>query len=267
MIRANIARLWNTPCKSAAPCHTAPERIKDSYSLILLMSHESFKRSARTLFSLPNGGPQDQQGLGDRIDYGRACPILLVQLAGSAPGSGHSPPFVEFWGFPLRSVFRAMDLRGQHPDCDFTRTVHESFFWIFTHELPSFGITPYFAYAAAPQWYLPRNLYLIVGLAPLLVLSVLGSAALFLVPIRVFLFILYAVTIYASGAVGDIVQCILLCFMPTDVLIRDSGRSFTVYRFTSLNAPRKKQHRRSVHPRADPDPRKRTRICLFRAET
>lgn len=108
--------------------------------------------------------------------------------------------------------------------------IHGLFFWIFTGDRPTFGLTPYFAYAAAPRWYLPRNLYLVVGLSPLLGISILGFAAFFFVPVRVLLIILFAMAINAAGAVGDICECGLLFALPGDVLVRDSGPSVTVYR-------------------------------------
>ena len=57
--------------------------------------------------------------------------------------------------------------------------IHGIFFWLFTHERPKFGIHLYYAYAAAPGWYLPRNRFIVVGLAPLITITVSG---LFLLP-------------------------------------------------------------------------------------
>lgn len=112
----------------------------------------------------------------------------------------------------------------------FHELIHGLFLWIFTGERPSFGLNLYFAYAAAPRWYLPRNLYLVAGLAPLLGISLLGCAAFVFVPIRILFIFLFSMALNAGGAVGDICQCSLLFGMPSDVLVQDIGSSITVYR-------------------------------------
>jgi hypothetical protein len=60
--------------------------------------------------------------------------------------------------------------------------VHGLFFWLFTGERPQFGIGPGYAYAAAPDWYFPKGKYLVIGLSPLVVLTVLGLAVILFVP-------------------------------------------------------------------------------------
>jgi hypothetical protein len=39
---------------------------------------------------------------------------------------------------------------------------------------PKFAFKVWYAYATAPGWYLPRNQYAVVAIAPLVVLSLLG---------------------------------------------------------------------------------------------
>lgn len=52
--------------------------------------------------------------------------------------------------------------------------IHALFFRFFTGEWAIFGFKGIYAYAAAPQWYIPRNLHIAVALAPLVILSLLG---------------------------------------------------------------------------------------------
>src|SRR6266699_209791 len=59
---------------------------------------------------------------------------------------------------------------------------HGLFFWLFTKSRPAFGFKGWYAYAAAPGWYLPRAQFLVVVGAPLTLLSLLGEALLLLVP-------------------------------------------------------------------------------------
>jgi hypothetical protein len=51
--------------------------------------------------------------------------------------------------------------------------VHGLLFWVFTRRRPLFGLRlPFYAFAAAPvDVYLPRNPYLVVALAPLVLLK------------------------------------------------------------------------------------------------
>lgn len=112
----------------------------------------------------------------------------------------------------------------------FHELIHGLFFWIYTRERPSFGLTSSFAYAAAPRWYLPRNLYLVTGLAPLLGISLLGCASFFVVPVSILFIFLFSMALNAGGAVGDIYLCSLLVGLPRDALVQDTGPTITVYR-------------------------------------
>ncbi|MBD0335473.1 MAG: DUF3267 domain-containing protein, partial [Cyanobacteria bacterium Co-bin13] len=49
--------------------------------------------------------------------------------------------------------------------------VHALFFWRFTKRWTTFGFKGVYAFAAAPNWYIPRNQHLIITLAPLLVIT------------------------------------------------------------------------------------------------
>ena len=49
--------------------------------------------------------------------------------------------------------------------------IHGLGFWLATKTRPVFGLRLYYAYAAAPEWYIPRNQFLLISLAPLLLLS------------------------------------------------------------------------------------------------
>jgi len=107
--------------------------------------------------------------------------------------------------------------------------IHGLFFWKFTGDRPKFGFKGSYAYAAAPDWYLPKNAYLVIALSPFVILSGLGLAALMIVPAAWIHAILLFVTLNASGAVGDIyVACWLLKFSE-DLLVQDFGDRMHVY--------------------------------------
>lgn len=108
--------------------------------------------------------------------------------------------------------------------------IHGLFFWLFTRERPTFGIGPGYAYAAAPDWYFPKGRYLLVGLAPLVLISALGLAALPFLPTGWLGMVLLAVVFNAGGAVGDVYICLRIGAEARNILVRDSGDGFEIYR-------------------------------------
>lgn len=108
--------------------------------------------------------------------------------------------------------------------------IHGLFFWLFTRERPRFGFKGLYAYAAAPEWYLPRQQHLIVTLAPLVVITAIGLLWVWLAPVAVVIPLLLVVVLNAAGAVGDLVTAVWLLAQPATTLVRDSGDAITLYR-------------------------------------
>lgn len=100
---------------------------------------------------------------------------------------------------------------------------HGLFFWLFTRARPRFGFKGVYAYAAAPGWYFPRPQFIIIGLAPLIALSVLGLLAWPLVPYPGSIALFFALFTNATGAIGDLYLTTRLFFVPRGVLIEDLG--------------------------------------------
>ena len=113
---------------------------------------------------------------------------------------------------------------------------HGLFFWFFTRERPRFAYKVVYAYAAAPDWYLPRGPYLLVGLAPLVWLSLLGVALLPVLPLALLPGLLACLVLNAAGAVGDIAMICWLLFQPATMLARDTGDAVTLYRAGQASA-------------------------------
>lgn len=107
--------------------------------------------------------------------------------------------------------------------------VHGLFFWLFTGSRPVFGLKAAYAYAAAPGWYIPRNRYLWVGLAPLIVISLAGLLILPRLPSGWLLAWLLALATNASGAIGDLYVVGWLLGQSPDVLVNDHGDGMRVY--------------------------------------
>ena len=101
--------------------------------------------------------------------------------------------------------------------------VHGLFFWLFTRARPRFGFKGAYAYAAAPGWYIPRPQFLAVGLAPLLLISLVGLLILPLTAAPVSLVVIAALILNATGAIGDLYMVVRLLPTPRGVLIEDEG--------------------------------------------
>jgi hypothetical protein len=107
--------------------------------------------------------------------------------------------------------------------------VHGVFFWGITGEQPYYGLKAAYAFAAAPGWYIPRNPYLVVGLAPLVVITLLGLLILSFLPGTLLLPWLFAMTANASGAIGDIYVVGWLLMRPSSNLVNDHGDGMKVF--------------------------------------
>lgn len=101
--------------------------------------------------------------------------------------------------------------------------IHGLFFYLFTGAAPVFALRLTYAYAAAPDWYLPRPPYLVVGLAPLVLIDL---ACLVLIAIGPTAWALPAAAVAAlntSGAVGDMLIMALVLRAAPGCLVNDRG--------------------------------------------
>lgn len=106
---------------------------------------------------------------------------------------------------------------------------HGLFFWLFTRERPTFGVGLLYAYAAAPGWYLPRNQFIIIGLAPLVLLSAIGLIGLPWLPFPWVPPLLVGLIINAAGAAGDLYVVARLLRQPRAALVRDEGATMVLF--------------------------------------
>ncbi|MEZ4732767.1 MAG: DUF3267 domain-containing protein [Caldilineaceae bacterium] len=107
--------------------------------------------------------------------------------------------------------------------------IHALFFRIFTGEWARFNVKGLYAYAAAPDWYLPRNLHVAIALAPLVLISVVGMVLILLVPLALLWGVLLCLVVNAAGAIGDIAIAGWLLTKPSNAYVNDYGDGFAVY--------------------------------------
>ncbi|GAP09386.1 hypothetical protein BECAL_00530 [Bellilinea caldifistulae] len=107
--------------------------------------------------------------------------------------------------------------------------VHGLGFWLLAGVKPKFAFRGTYAYAAAPGWYIPANIYFWIGIAPLVVLSLLAIALIALVPLSALTYVILAAVMNFSGAVGDIWVAIQLLRAPRGSLALDQGDDITLF--------------------------------------
>lgn len=106
---------------------------------------------------------------------------------------------------------------------------HGIFFWYFTGSRPKFGFRGAYAFAAAPDWYVPRTPYLITSLAPLIGITLIGVLLLAVVPVSWIPLLLLVVALNAAGAVGDLWVAWWLVRCPADAFGNDQGDVTSLY--------------------------------------
>lgn len=107
--------------------------------------------------------------------------------------------------------------------------IHGVFFWHYTGTRPHFGFRGAYAFAAAPEWYIPRTPYLITSLAPLVVISLIGIALMLILPIHWVPALFLITALNAAGAVGDLWVAWWLLRCPADALGNDCGDVTCLY--------------------------------------
>jgi hypothetical protein len=107
--------------------------------------------------------------------------------------------------------------------------LHGLFFWLFTHQVPKFGLSAAYAFAAAPGWYLARHPYLWIGIAPAILLSFFGAILFPLIPPAWCFVWAFGLAINLCGSVGDFYVVGWLLSRPDSALIQDHGDVILVF--------------------------------------
>jgi hypothetical protein len=107
--------------------------------------------------------------------------------------------------------------------------VHGIFFWLFTHDKPRFAIKTGYAFAAAPEWYLTRMQYIIVGLSPFMIISIISIILTCYVNASLIPYLLLSATFNAAGSLGDFIVVGWIISQPYTILVKDEGDIFSTY--------------------------------------
>lgn len=107
--------------------------------------------------------------------------------------------------------------------------IHGIFFWLFTHERPRFALTGGYAFAAAPDWFLPSSQYILVGISPLVIISVISILFAWFAASSFIPYLLLIATFNAAGALGDLLVVGWVFKQPKTILVKDEGAKFSSF--------------------------------------
>ncbi|MBE0410710.1 MAG: DUF3267 domain-containing protein [Anaerolineales bacterium] len=108
--------------------------------------------------------------------------------------------------------------------------VHGLFYWWFSGKSPKFGFQGIFPYAAAPKGvYFFRNHFIIVGIAPLIFLTLIGLPLVLTVPAHLVPILVFFITLNASGSAGDALMVMLFLSYSADTVMEDKDSTVIIY--------------------------------------
>ena len=106
--------------------------------------------------------------------------------------------------------------------------VHGMAIWLLTKSRPHFGFKSTYAYTGS-DGYFNRISYILIALAPMIILGALLTALLFSVPIEWYWFVYILIILNFAGSAGDLYVTWLTLRLPKGALIHDEGVTITVY--------------------------------------
>jgi hypothetical protein len=107
--------------------------------------------------------------------------------------------------------------------------IHGALFWHYTGEKAKFGFKGLYAYAAAPEWFIPRQKHVIIALGPLIGITTIGLLLLLIVPIETLPFLFFPIIVNLAGSIGDVVIVGWLLTKPPTAYVNDYGDGVSVY--------------------------------------
>jgi hypothetical protein len=111
--------------------------------------------------------------------------------------------------------------------------IHGFFFWVFTRSRPFFAIRLFYAYAGAPDWYIPTRQFAFIAVGPLVIINAVGLLLMLLGPESWVLFIAFVVAFNTGGSMGDLLVLTRLFKLSPTSLVNDTGDVITFYEHPS----------------------------------
>ena len=112
--------------------------------------------------------------------------------------------------------------------------VHGIFMKRYSKVKPFYGLKGImYAYAGSTAFFDKRS-YLVISLAPVVLLGLVLVLLNLLVPLGWFWFVYIIQVVNISGAAGDLYVMNMICKCPDDILVNDSGVSMKIYSATGI---------------------------------
>jgi hypothetical protein len=108
--------------------------------------------------------------------------------------------------------------------------IHALAAWRITGRWPAVGVTPLGVYVNLSGWYLSRRAMLVIALLPFVLLTLLGTAAVWLLPAAFTRAGVWFVLLNAAGAINDLALAAWVFFQPDSALVHNGGRDAVIYR-------------------------------------
>ncbi len=107
--------------------------------------------------------------------------------------------------------------------------IHGFFFWVFTRSKPVFAVRLSYAYASAPDWYIPARQFTLAAVGPLVIIDAVGLLLMLLGPESWVMSVAFVVAFNTGGSMGDLVVLTRLSKLSSTCLANDAGDVVTFY--------------------------------------
>ena len=109
--------------------------------------------------------------------------------------------------------------------------IHGLFYWFFTRSKPAFGFHLFYAFASAPEWYLPNLQFAITTFGPLIIIGIVGLVLILMAPLRWIVFIIFFLALNIAGSAGDLYILSSLFKLSPAGLINDARDVITFHEY------------------------------------
>ena len=108
--------------------------------------------------------------------------------------------------------------------------IHTFYLWIYTGKRPVIRATLNWGgglYVRLPSWYLPRNAFLIVNLAPVCLITLVGFLLIFVIKQSSLGLLIFCLAVHLAGATGDLASSVFIFLQPSSVYLTTDGLIYT----------------------------------------
>jgi hypothetical protein len=113
---------------------------------------------------------------------------------------------------------------------------HKPRYGIINAKINRFIQIPMALYATADGAYFPRNQFIVIALAPLIVITLLGMLLILLTPGSMVFYIVIGAALNIGGAIGDVWMTVIVLRYPPTALVQDEADSIRVFTVDSPNS-------------------------------